>query len=78
MAKNAITPGMMVKAFREFMTKGGKFKSTFNTQFLSKFEDEELMSLIDAADKEIHDRNMVMAEEMKSALENLGYTVTKN
>lgn len=77
MAKNAITPGMMVKTFRSFMTKGGKFKSTFSTQFLSKFENEELASLISSAEKEIHDRNMAKAEEMKKALEQLGFTVTR-
>lgn len=72
-----ITPSMLVNKIRENQNNNKKLKSLFASQFLGKFDVEELNALTASIEKEIERRAQAEVEERIAYLEGLGYKVSK-
>ena len=77
MAKEKVTPGVMVYTIRENQNNNKTLKSLFASQFLGKLSVEELEGLSKGIDKEIARREQRVIEEKIAFLEQHGYKVGK-
>ena len=77
MAKNKITPAVLVAAIRENQNNNKTLKALFSNQFFGKFDIDELEGLKKAIDKEISRREEETIKEKIDFLKQYGYTVNR-
>lgn len=78
MAKNKITPAVLVNAIRENQNNNKTLKALFANQFFGKFEISELEALKQAIDKEIAKREDQVIQEKIEFLKEHGYSVERS
>jgi uncharacterized protein YdcH (DUF465 family) len=72
-----ITPSVLVKKIRENMNNNGTLKALFASQFLSKFEMNELDGMVKSIEKQKMKRKEQEVDNLKKQLEEMGYEVVK-
>lgn len=78
MAKRGpLTPSVLVAKIRENQNNNKTLKSLFSSQFLGKFNAQELEGFKISINKELDRRKQVMVDEKIEYLKNLGYKVSK-
>ena len=75
--KDNLTPSVLVAKIRENQNNNKKLKTMFATQFLGKFDLEELEGLKKSIDKEIEGREQDVIKQQIEFLKSKGYYITK-
>jgi len=75
--KDNLTPSVLVAKIRENQNNNKKLKSLFASQFLGKFDIEELEGLKASIDREIESREQDVILQQIEFLKSKGYSVTK-
>jgi len=76
MADN-LTPAAIAKKIKENLSNRGGLKSVFGSQFLSKFDAEELEMLANSIRKEMDGRKEAEIERYRELLGGMGYDLVK-
>ncbi len=77
MAKQHITPGILVSTLRENQNNNKTLKALFSSQFLGKLHMEELEGLQNGINKEMKKREGKVIQEKIEFLKKHGYQVNK-
>lgn len=77
MAKQKITPGVLVSTLRENQNNNKTLKSLFSSQFFGKLSVEELEGLQKGINKEMKKRESKVIQEKIDFLKKHGYQVNK-
>lgn len=77
MARGELTPSVLVAKFRENQNNNKTLKSLFASQFLGKFDTEELEGIVKSINKELESRKQAIIDEKIEFLKAQGYKITK-